>query len=234
MGFELPMMDNLWFHVAIGITLFVDAVLLVFLSWAYRSPRFAKYHIRKPMEMRVSKSNYRWTVGVIGLLSSSSTVVLIYGLAPLTISETTTTPWWLIALQFFGVLFVYDFAYYFMHRTMHHRKLMPLVHEIHHRVRVPSALESLYLSPVEMLAGLLLLMAVTWALGPVHWIAFVAVFFLYSTLHIVIHSGMTFPHPVFRVMNHLTMKHHKHHLNKHGHNFASVTPLPDIVFGTSV
>ena len=57
---------------------------------------------------------------------------------------------------------------------------------------------------------------------------------VYSTLHILIHSGMTFPHPVFGVLNYLTLKHHKHHLNKHGHNYASVTPLPDLLFGTSI
>lgn len=226
------MLDHLPFDVAIGTTLFVDAVLLGFLSWAYRSPRFRAYHIRAPMPPRVSQNNYRWTVATTGLLSMSSTVVLIYGLAPWTM-HTDPTPAWLIAIQGVGVLLVYDFAYYFLHRLLHVKKLMPFVHEVHHKVRVPSALESLYLSPIEMLAGLLLLMATIAALGPIHWIAFVGVFFVYSTLHIVIHSGMSFPHPVFRVLNYLTLKHHKHHLNKHGHNFASVTPLPDLIFGTS-
>ncbi|MCB9592755.1 MAG: sterol desaturase family protein [Sandaracinaceae bacterium] len=227
------LLDHVPFHVAIGVTLFVDAVLMAFLSWAYRSPRFQARLLRAPIEMKVSKANYRWTVAVTGTLSTLSTIGLVYGLAPWTVS-TSATPVWQIVLQGFGVLIVYDFAYYFMHRFMHIKALMPYVHAVHHRVRFPSALESLYLSPIEMLAGLGLLMAVTALIGPIHWTAFAAVFFVYSTLHIVIHSGMRFEHPAFGVINYLTLKHHKHHLNKHGHNYASVTPLPDLVFGTSI
>lgn len=227
------LLDHVPFHVAIGVTLLLDAVLLAGLSWAYRSPRFAQYLLRAPMKMKVSQANYRWTVATTGLLSSLATVALVYGLAPWTMS-TAPTAWWVPVLQGLGILFVYDFAYYFMHRLLHVRALMPLVHEVHHRVRFPSALESLYLSPIEMLAGLGLLMAVTALVGPIHWTAFAVVFFVYSTLHIIIHSGMRFPYPGFGVINYLTLKHHKHHLNKHGHNYASVTPLPDIVFRTSI
>ena len=232
------MLEHMPFNAAIGVTLALDALLLVFLSWAFRSPGFAKFHIRAVMPMRVTRTNYRATVASTGLLSMIATVGLVYGLAPYTITV-TSTPWWMITLQAVGVLVVYDFGYYFLHRFLHIRAIMPYVHGIHHRVRFPSALESLYLSPIEMLAGLLLLMAVIAGLGPIHWIAFVVVFFIYSTLHIVIHSGMIFPHElfgvrVFALANYLTIKHHRHHLNKHGHNFASVTPLPDLIFRTSI
>lgn len=227
------LLDHVPFHVCIGVTLFIDAVLLAWLSWAYRAPRFAEYLLRAPMPMKVTQANYRWTVATTGLLSSLATVGLVYGLAPFTVSVAPAA-WWVIALQGLGVLLVYDFAYYFMHRFMHIKALMPFVHAVHHRVRFPSALESLYLSPIEMLAGLGLLMLVTAILGPIHWIAFASVFFVYSTLHIVIHSGMRFPYPGFGVINYLTLKHHKHHLNKHGHNYASVTPLPDLLFRTSI
>ena len=233
MPFEIPVAEHLGFHVAIGVTLALDALLLAGLSWMFRSERFASWRIRKVLPMRVSKTNYNVTVATTGMLSTLSTVGLVYGLSPWTVSL-EATPWWLIAAQGVGVLFVYDFAYYFLHRGLHIKRLMPFVHDVHHRVRVPSALESLYLSPIEMLAGLGLLMAVTALLGPIHWIAFASVFFVYSTLHILIHSGMTFPHPAFGVLNYLTLKHHKHHLNKHGHNYASVTPLPDLLFGTSI
>ncbi len=227
------LLDHVPFHVAIGVTLALDAILMGWLSWAYRSPRFAAYLLREPLPMKVSPANYRWTVGTTGALSTLSTIGLVYGLAPFTVS-TAPIPIWQSVLQFAGVLLVYDFAYYFMHRFMHIKALMPFVHAVHHRVRFPSAAESLYLSPIEMLAGLGLLMAVTALIGPIHWTAFAALFFVYSTLHIVIHSGMAFPHRAFGVINYLTLKHHKHHLNKHGHNYASVTPLPDLLFRTSI
>jgi len=221
------------FDIAIGATLTLDALLLAFLSWAFRSDRFKRFHIREVMPVKVSKANYAWTVGTTGLLSMLTTVGLIYGPAQWTIT-TDATPWWLIGVQCLGVLVVYDFAYYFLHRLLHVKRLMPLVHGVHHRVRFPSALESLYLSPIEMFLGLALLIGVIALVGPIHWIAFGIVFFIYSTLHIVIHSGMLFPGKAFAAINHLTLKHFKHHYNKHGHNFASVTPLPDLLFGTSI
>ena len=227
------MIEHVPFNVSIGVTLALDAALLAFLSWAFRSPRFERFHIRKVMPIRVSAANYRWTVATTGALSMLATVGLIYGLAPWTITE-AARPWWRIGLECVGVLAIYDFAYYFLHRLLHAKRLMPLVHGVHHRVRFPSALESLYLSPVEMFLGLALLMAVIALVGPIHWVAFVFVFFVYSTLHIVIHSGMIFPNKAFGVLNYLTLKHYKHHYNKHGHNYASVTPLPDIVFRTSI
>jgi len=221
------------FHVAIGVTLAVAAALLGVLAWMFQSPRFAEWHIRGPMEMKVSRKAYLTNIIGNGALSMAATIGMIYGFSPWTMTA-AQTPIWLIALQGVGVLFVYDFAYYGLHRLMHWKRIFGLVHVVHHRARFPSALDSLYQSPVELLSGLGLLMVVTAVLGPIHWAAFVGIFFFYSTLHIVIHSGMIFPHKAFALVNWLTMKHHRHHLNKHGHNFASVTPLPDIVFRTVV
>jgi sterol desaturase/sphingolipid hydroxylase (fatty acid hydroxylase superfamily) len=216
-----------------GITFAVDAILIAVLTWIFHTPKYAKWHIREVMEIKgVTKKQYLWNIVPNGALSTVATVGLIYGLSPWTMT-TAETSWWMIALEGVGVLLVYDFAYYFLHRSFHIRAVFPLVHVVHHRVRFPNALDSLYQSPIELFSGVGLLMIVTMLVGPIHWMAFVGVFFVYSTLHIVIHSGMLFPHPVFGVINSLTMKHHRHHLNRHGHNYASVTPLPDLLFGTS-
>lgn len=226
------MLNELEFHIAIGVTFAVDAILLGGLAWMFHQPRFAKWHIREVMGMKgVSKKQYLQNIVPNGMLSTVATVGLIYGLSPWTMT-TAATAWWWIPLQFFGVLIVYDFAYYFLHRFFHIPAVFSLVHVVHHRARFPNAMDSLYQSPIELFAGLGLLMVVIVALGPIHWTAFVAIFFLYSTLHIVIHSGMMFPHRAFAPINYLTMKHHVHHLKKHGHNYASVTPLPDLVFRT--
>ena len=226
------MLNELGFHVALGITFAVDALLLGGLAWMFHQPRYAKWHIRERMEMKgVSTKQYLRNIVPNGFLSTVATVGLIYGLSPWTMT-TVESPWWWMVLQGFGVLFVYDFAYYFLHRLFHVPAFFPLVHVVHHRARFPHAMDSLYQSPVELFAGLGLFIAVVLLIGPIHWMVFVTLFFLYSTLHIVIHSGMIFPHRAFAVINDLTMKHHRHHLTKHGHNFASVTPLPYYVFGT--
>jgi sterol desaturase/sphingolipid hydroxylase (fatty acid hydroxylase superfamily) len=62
--------------------------------------------------------------------------------------------------------------------------------------------------------------------------AFAAAFFVYSTLNILIHSGLEFPHWLLSPINALTRKHHKHHSGQFGRNYASLTPLPDLLFGT--
>jgi sterol desaturase/sphingolipid hydroxylase (fatty acid hydroxylase superfamily) len=111
--------------------------------------------------------------------------------------------------------------------------VMRLVHGVHHRAKNPSALESFYLHPAELLAGLFLLFASTFVVGPVHAHAFVAAFVVYSTLNIVIHSGMSFGHPLSWPVDALTRKHQTHHMTDFGKNYASLTPIPDLIFRTA-
>ncbi len=229
--------DLVPFHVAVGVIYALNGIVILGLAWMFHSPRFHAWHIRAPMPMRVTKAQYYWNILPNLALSTVVTTGAIYGLSPWTLTAEPTA-WWMILLQGFGVLVVYDFSYYFLHRLFHVKAFYPLVHLVHHRVRFPRAQDSLYQSPIELIAGVGLLMLVVWVVGPIHWVAFAGLFLIYSTLHIFIHSGMLFPHKlfgreVFWVLNQLTLKHHKHHLNKHGHNFAGVTPIPDLVFGTA-
>src|SRR5207248_4016722 len=93
-----------------------------------------------------------------------------------------------IAFEIVAILLVYDFAYYWMHRLMHHKKLMKYVHAVHHEVHNPTAMESFYLHPIELFAGLALLISCTWVVGPVSIYSFAVVFFVHSTLNITVHS----------------------------------------------
>ena len=229
------MLNVLPFHVMVAVTLTVDALLLGFLIWAFHSKVLGKYRIREPLPVKVSARAFWTNVSSNGVLSIVATLGLIYGLADVLLTA-VPTPAWVVLLQAIGVLVVYDFAYYFMHRFFHIKRVMRLVHGVHHRARYPSALESLYQSPVELLSGLSLLMASTWVVGlagPVHYAAFGAVFFLYSTLNIVIHSGLIIPHPAFWLVNLLTKKHYEHHAGEFARNYASLTPIPDMIFGTA-
>lgn len=236
MSFELadfPMLSVVPFHVMIGVTLLVDALTLGFFVWAFHSKTLRKYRIREPMPVKVPRASYWRNVASNGVLSVVLTLGLIYGLADVVLYASPERGW-VIALQAVGIFVAYDFLYYAMHRFVFHNvKMMRFVHGVHHRARYPSALESLYLSPLELLAGLSLLMFCTWLVGPVHYLAFAPVFFVYSTLNIVIHSGLIFPHPAFAVVNLLTEKHHVHHMSAFGKNYASLTPLPDLIFGTA-
>jgi sterol desaturase/sphingolipid hydroxylase (fatty acid hydroxylase superfamily) len=110
---------------------------------------------------------------------------------------------------------------------------MRFCHGVHHRAKAPSALESFYLHPVELLGGLFLLFASTWLIGPVHTYSFLFAFFVYSMLNIVIHSGLDFRHPLTWPIDFLTRKHHVHHFDDFSKNYSSLTPLPDLIFGSA-
>jgi sterol desaturase/sphingolipid hydroxylase (fatty acid hydroxylase superfamily) len=220
------------FYLLILATLSFDFVLLALLVWGFHSPRLRQRRIATVhVPMKVPRRAQLQNMALIGTLSLGATVGLIYGLAPWLLSL-SSVPAWHVAAEALAVLLVYDFAYYFMHRAMHHKKLMRWVHGVHHRARSPTALESLYQHPVELLSGLLLLMASTWAVGPVHPYAFAAAFFVYSTFNILVHSGLEFPGAVFAPLNTLMRKHHTHH-QRFDKNYASLTPLPDLFFRTA-
>ena len=223
------------FYLLVGMTLLSNTLLLVFLAWAYRSPRFESRRIELGAPMKVPKSARLKNMTTSAVLSLAVVLGSTYFLYEALFTEVATA-WWVILPQGIAILVVYDWTYYALHRGMHHKKLMRWVHGVHHRARNPSALESFYLHPLELLAGLGLLVFSTWVtslIAPVHVYAFAAAFFVYSTLNIVIHSGLDFGHPLSWPVDFLTRKHHVHHRNDFSKNYASLTPLPDMFFGTA-
>ena len=219
------------FYTPIVVVLTLDAVILAFLAWAYHSPRFAKYRISPKASMKVSRRtrllNIAW--------SSQLSLLLVFGLPYLLYESTFRVGPEGIGIKIFEILvilLVYDFAYYWLHRAMHHKRLMKYVHAVHHRVHNPTAMESFYLHPLELFAGLALLMTCTWAVGPVHVHSFAVVFLIHSTLNITVHSGLVSGRWWLWPLDHLTVKHHIHHAGEFDKNYASLTPLPDMLFGT--
>lgn len=220
------------FYVILFSTLAFDAVLLGGLVWAFYSPRFAGKRIDKgpPIKMPIEK---RIRSAVVSSAISLAMVVGPTLLLKSTLIHDRPTSIGTQLLQAGGILLVYDFAYYWLHRGMHIKKVMKFVHGVHHRATNPSALESFFLHPAELVAGLSLLVASTVIVGPVHENAFIASFFVYSTLNILIHSGLVFGHWALRPIDWLTKKHHVHHHDDFARNYASLTPLPDLIFRTN-
>lgn len=213
-------------------TLGLDAVLLGFLAWAYYSPRFAAYRISESAPMRVPWKHRLRTMTETSALSLVVVLGGLYVFRSFLIDERPAAAW-LIALQAAGILLVYDFAYYFAHRAMHHPKLLRRVHGVHHRARNPSALESFYQHPLELMAGLFLFFASTALVGPVSPYAFAAAFFLYSTLNILVHSGLESHSRLLAPIDFLTRKHHAHHRTDPQRNYSTMTLLPDLLFRTT-
>ena len=210
-------------------TFAIDGLIMGFFVWAFHSKALGKYRIMDERPMKVAKKTQILVMGFNLVFSVGVTFGTLYLLAD-RLMTTVETPVWLIALQAVGVLVVYDFIYYGAHRLMHNKKLMRYVHGVHHRARYPSALESLYLSPIETFVGLALLVLATLLVGPVHVYALAAAFFVYSTMNIMVHSGLLFPNPLMKPFNALAKKHFHHHWDHFDKNFSSLTPLPDLLF----
>jgi sterol desaturase/sphingolipid hydroxylase (fatty acid hydroxylase superfamily) len=167
-------------------------------------------------------------------INAAASVVVVFALTHLFAARLFTAdamPVWRGALQALAILALYDVLYYFMHRFLFHGwSAMRPVHAVHHRVRYPTTADSLFLHPLEGFLGLSLLLLCTWVVGPVHVYAFGACFLVYSWVNIIIHGGVALPIPYLRLV---AEKHAVHHVDMRSGNYASLSPLPDLIFGTA-
>lgn len=148
--------------------------------------------------------------------------------------HTRSMPWWRYGLEPLTTVMLYDFAYYFFHRyPLHEWKVLRSVHAVHHAARNPRVLDSLLLHPVETLLGLSLLFLSLAAVGGVHLFTFAVLFNAYTVFNLLNHSGISIPHFPLKTLGVLAAKHDRHHHSMLSGNYASITPLPDILFGTA-
>jgi sterol desaturase/sphingolipid hydroxylase (fatty acid hydroxylase superfamily) len=214
----------------------LDAALLTALAWAYHAPRFADRRISPMPPLRVSPRERLLHIVGNSTLSLLFVVGLLAAIQGFAIRLGSVT-WWRVPVDAAAIVLVYDFLYYWFHRTLHHRRLMPFVHSVHHRAKNPSALESFYLHPVELFGGLALLhlsVALYAAVvGPVHAYVYAVVFLVHSTFNIIVHAGITTGLWLLTPFDLLAKKHSVHHKDDFNKNYASLTPIPDWVFRTS-
>ena len=208
-----------------------DGALLSFLAFAYHAKHFEPYRISLKASMKVPGLERLKNIAFIAVLSTLTLFGMTYAAFPYTFHDRPVSPA-RVVFEILAILLVYDFAYYWLHRAMHIKKLMRWVHGRHHEVHNPTAMESFYLTPAELFAGLGLLVAVTCAIGPVSIYSFAAVFFIHSTLNITVHSGLSFRTILLWPIDKLTHKHYVHHAGNYNNNYASLTPFWDMLFGT--
>lgn len=133
-----------------------------------------------------------------------------------------------------ATLGLYDLIYYFMHRYLFHEwQLLRSAHVLHHTVKHPTAIESLYVHPIENVMGVVLFFVCMLIVGPISLWGFAVSLAIYSWLNIVIHSGLDFRRAWLRPIAYMVRKHARHHSGMRAGNFASITPLPDLLFGTA-
>lgn len=219
------------FFIAWAALLGLDAALMYTLTWMATSRRFGRYRIRSTNTYAIPPLRKFVNTQLNNVLSLLMFIAFFYFLGERTLSEGMPRITTLIG-EVLGVLLLYDFMYYFFHRSLHHRSVMKYVHRVHHCVRFPLANESIYLHPAENIGGVGLLLLAMVLLGPISAASFLVIFFIHSVANIIVHSNLVFPHPAFRLFNFWTRAHDVHH-HKVDHNFASLFPFWDQMFGTA-
>jgi sterol desaturase/sphingolipid hydroxylase (fatty acid hydroxylase superfamily) len=220
-------------YAMLGIAIALSGGLLIGLSLLFRMPVTDDHRIREEPVMTPKDSKFWRIAACNSVLSVSMVFGLVYLLYAVLFYEEAASPWRML-LEGVGILITYDFAYYLVHRYPFHQwNLLKRVHAVHHTIRYPTACDSLYMHPLENAIGLALLMLCTFVVGPVNIYSFAGAFVIYSLLNILNHAGLNLPFFPFRTITSLATKHDRHHVSMRSGNYASVTPLFDLLFGTA-
>jgi sterol desaturase/sphingolipid hydroxylase (fatty acid hydroxylase superfamily) len=217
----------------LSVVLALSGTLMIGLTLIYRMPVTENHRIREE-PVKTPKGPDFWRTAIVNsVLSITMVYGSVYLLYAFLFYEEAASPWRML-LEGVGILITYDFAYYLVHRYPFHQwRLLRRVHAVHHTVRYPTAYDSLYMHPLENAIGLVLLMLCTLLVGPVNIYSFAGVFLVYSVLNILNHAGLDLLFCPFRTITHLSRKHDRHHVSMRSGNFASITPLFDLLFGTA-
>lgn len=215
------------------IAVLASSGLLMSLSTAAfrKLPRENKLHdMRNPKVMQ--GESYRKST-VVNSAWSTGMLFGFLALIPAEFFYVSGEPLWRIVAVAAGTVLLYDFLYYFLHRDLLHGvKSLIRVHSVHHTGKYPTAADALYIHPVETILGIAVLLISFVVVGPMHVASFGIVMLLHTHLNITIHWGLAFRVFPLNLLTYMAKKHDIHHKSMRAGNFASITPLPDLIFGT--
>lgn len=205
-----------------------QAVLL----YAYKAKNAQQFLISDDPHRSVSDRELRWRAYLNAAVSICLIFGVMYGFGGYLYYD-HAAPAWRFVLEAVTVILIYDFAYYFMHRYLFHEwKILRSVHAVHHAARNPRFIDSLLLHPVETTMGLALFFGSVALVGGVHIYTLGVLFTAYTAFNILNHAGVDVPRFPFKTLGILAAKHDRHHHSMISGNYASITPLPDVIFGT--
>ena len=200
-------------------------------TWAASSERYSKYRLRMPGDdplAAVSKKGRIISIIAFDILLYSSYVVLAYNW----LIKDEVDGVLMVIGQVLAILLIYDFMFYWVHRLFHRPFLMRHVHGVHHRVRFPKAVDDFYLHAIDSLWVTTLFFMSIAIVGPLGANTFIVTLFVYVSINNTLHSGLNFPHPLFRLTNYWAREHDVHHGKNLSANFGSIFPIWDMMFGT--
>lgn len=138
-------------------------------------------------------------------------------------------PWWLQAVE---VIVLSDFCVYWGHRLQHHNALLWRFHRVHHTAEHLDWLAAHREHPLDTVYTMTLINLPAFVLGfPIGTLALLVAF--RGMWAIYIHSNVRLPIGPLRWFIGAPELHHWHHdRNRHAGNYANISPLMDILFGT--
>jgi len=220
-------------YIILLVCMTISGIAMGGLSALARSEWMRKYQERSDKVSKIPEKEHQLSV----VTNSAVSTVMVFGVAwlahdALFVAEARHPL--RMALEAIGILALYDFGYYVLHRFVFHEwKVGRRIHAVHHRIRTPYAIDSLYIHPVETILGLGLLLVCTWIVGPVSVYSFGVCFLVYSVWNVFIHSAFHLPFFPFRGLTAMVDHHDVHHSSMKGGYYASITPVFDILFGTA-
>lgn len=133
---------------------------------------------------------------------------------------------WYFVVSFFGIIFLQDACYYFLHRGFHHPWLFNWIHRGHHRSKQPTPWTSFALDFPEALIQGLFLVAVVF-LVPIHFAVLALCLITMTVWAVINHLGFElfpgFPHhwlgQWFISSDHHSL-HHRHYTRHYGLYFT--------------
>ncbi|MCB9448349.1 MAG: sterol desaturase family protein [Flavobacteriales bacterium] len=143
--------------------------------------------------------------------------------------QVAAQPWW---LQAFEVVALSDLLIYWGHRLQHRVDFLWRFHKVHHSAEHLDWLAAHREHPLDSIYTIGLINLPAFILGfPLETIAGLIAF--RGIWAIYLHSNVRFPIGPLRVLIGAPELHHWHHdLNRDAGNYANISPLMDVIFGT--
>ena len=151
--------DPLWFFllivgffmIVIGRYLLIAGLFyLVFHKWFFL--RFKQRKINnKTYKPGQFKTEFKWSciTSLIFSISGALTVLIWQKGFTKAYSKIDEYGWWYLPVSLVTIMILHETYYYWLHRWMHHPKIFPIVHKIHHDSNITSPFTAFSFHPLE-------------------------------------------------------------------------------------
>ena len=206
----------------------------------FRIPAFAQMREENRVvdKTKLAKDAYRAYVKTNSNWGLGFNVVFYLTVLPFFVSF-DAPPIWQMLLEILAILAIFDFMYYWTHRSLFHGDLLRKVHAQHHLARKPTHIDAQYVHPLETCIGLALFLFSIPILSliegaPLHFFPVAMATLIFTQLNTVNHTYTRLPSDnwFFRTVDYITGVHHAHHVDMSHGNYATLTMFYDKLFGT--